>query len=50
MDGLSLTCSSGGSHFGDSLTRTGHCGLGRAVKSLGLKTQDPINVDFVVCT
>ncbi|PCG90549.1 Tyrosyl-DNA phosphodiesterase [Penicillium occitanis (nom. inval.)] len=37
----------GGSHFGESLTRTGHCGLSRAVKSLGLKTESPVNVDFV---
>lgn len=48
--GLPLTYASGGSHFGDSLTRTGHCGLGRAVSSLGLKTHGPINIDFVVCT
>lgn len=45
-----LTCISGGSHFGESLTRTGHCGLARAVKSMGLKTEDAVNVDFVVCT
>ncbi|EEA18915.1 conserved hypothetical protein [Talaromyces marneffei ATCC 18224] len=37
----------GGSHFGESLTRTGHCGLGKAVTSLGLKTREPINIDFV---
>ncbi|KAJ5660842.1 uncharacterized protein N7484_000214 [Penicillium longicatenatum] len=27
--------------------RTGYCGLGRAVKQLGLRTSSPINVDYV---
>jgi Tyrosyl-DNA phosphodiesterase len=50
---LGLTCydlisSSGGSHVGESWRRTGHCGLGRAVQSLGLRTHEPINMDFVV--
>ncbi|OGM50341.1 putative tyrosyl-DNA phosphodiesterase [Aspergillus bombycis] len=37
----------GGSHMGDSWRRTGYCGLGRAVDSLGLRTSKPLNVDFV---
>ncbi|KAH8689649.1 tyrosyl-DNA phosphodiesterase-domain-containing protein [Talaromyces proteolyticus] len=37
----------GGSHTGETWKRTGHCGLGRAVDALGLRTQSPINIDFV---
>ncbi|KAJ1712106.1 tyrosyl-DNA phosphodiesterase [Aspergillus flavus] len=37
----------GGSHMGDSWRRTGYCGLGRAVNSLGLRTSKPLNIDFV---
>lgn len=49
IDGQPLTCTSGGSHIGEHWRRTGHCGLGRAVSSLGLRTHEPINIDFVVC-
>ncbi|KAI0840478.1 phospholipase D/nuclease [Hypoxylon sp. FL0890] len=38
----------GTSHVGDKWQRTGYCGLGRAVKSLGLDTTENIEVDFVV--
>ncbi|KAI1144654.1 phospholipase D/nuclease [Hypoxylon sp. FL0543] len=38
----------GTSHVGDKWQRTGYCGLGRAVKSLGLDTTEDIEVDFVV--
>ncbi|KAL1982854.1 hypothetical protein VTN96DRAFT_854 [Rasamsonia emersonii] len=37
----------GGSHSGDAWRRTGHCGLGRAVTTLGLRTHKPMNIDFV---
>ncbi|KAE8164269.1 tyrosyl-DNA phosphodiesterase-domain-containing protein [Aspergillus tamarii] len=37
----------GGSHMGDSWRRTGYCGLGRAVDSLGLRTSKPLNIDFI---
>ncbi|OJJ43749.1 hypothetical protein ASPZODRAFT_73516 [Penicilliopsis zonata CBS 506.65] len=37
----------GGTHTGDSWRRTGYCGLGRAVRSLGLQTSQPLNIDFV---
>ncbi|KAI1454946.1 phospholipase D/nuclease [Annulohypoxylon moriforme] len=36
------------SHVGDKWQRTGYCGLGRAVKSLGLNTTEDIEVDFMV--
>ncbi|KAI1102584.1 phospholipase D/nuclease [Jackrogersella minutella] len=35
------------SHVGDKWQRTGYCGLGRAISSLGLDTTDEIEVDFV---
>ncbi|KAI5859333.1 phospholipase D/nuclease [Durotheca rogersii] len=37
----------GTSHVGDKWQRTGYCGLGRAVASLGLNTDKDIEVDFV---
>ena len=37
----------GGTHYGDSAKRTGYCGLGRAVKELGLTTDRPLHIDFV---
>ncbi|OTA97684.1 hypothetical protein M434DRAFT_7630 [Hypoxylon sp. CO27-5] len=37
----------GASHVGDKWQRTGYCGLGRAVKSLGLDTTKDIEVDFL---
>ncbi|KAI1468191.1 phospholipase D/nuclease [Daldinia caldariorum] len=37
----------GGSHVGDKWRRTGYCGLGRAVKSLGLDTTNNIEIDFL---
>lgn len=39
---------SGGSHTGESWRKTGYTGLGRAVSCLGLRSQSPITVDFVV--
>lgn len=38
----------GGTHENDAWRRTGYCGLGRAVDSLGLKTSKPLNIDYVV--
>lgn len=37
----------GGVHSGVSWQRTGYCGLGRAVESLGLATQKRLDIDFV---
>lgn len=39
---------SGGTNTGDKWQRTGFSGLGRAVKTLGLETNAPINVDYIV--
>ncbi|EEU39179.1 uncharacterized protein NECHADRAFT_94592 [Fusarium vanettenii 77-13-4] len=36
-----------GGHVGDSLKRIGYCGLGNSVASLGLATDDPVEVDMV---
>ncbi|KAI0901612.1 phospholipase D/nuclease [Annulohypoxylon nitens] len=36
------------SHVGDKWQRTGYCGLGRAIKSLGLNTTGDIEVDYMV--
>ncbi|KAI2471708.1 phospholipase D/nuclease [Annulohypoxylon bovei var. microspora] len=36
------------SHVGDKWQRTGYCGLGRAVTSLGLNTSKAIEVDFMI--
>ncbi|KAI1375746.1 phospholipase D/nuclease [Hypoxylon crocopeplum] len=36
------------SHVGDKWQRTGYCGLGRAVTSLGLNTTEDIEVDFAI--
>ncbi|KAI1398931.1 phospholipase D/nuclease [Hypoxylon fuscum] len=38
----------GASHVGDKWQRTGYCGLGRAVTSLGLNTTKDIEIDLVV--
>ena len=37
----------GGVHSGESWQRTGYCGLGRAVKRLGLATDKRLHIDFV---
>lgn len=37
----------GGAHSGKLQQRTGYCGLGRAVKELGLATDQPLQIDFV---
>lgn len=37
----------GGAHSGESWKRTGYCGLGRAVKKLGLATDKQLHIDFV---
>lgn len=37
-----------GSHpDSDAWQRTGYCGLGRAIKALGLATQDDVELDYV---
>ncbi|TGJ87371.1 hypothetical protein E0Z10_g1363 [Xylaria hypoxylon] len=40
----------GQSHVGEGWQRTGYCGLGRAVKSLGLATASEVELDFVVAS
>ncbi|KAI0911948.1 tyrosyl-DNA phosphodiesterase-domain-containing protein [Ustulina deusta] len=40
----------GQSHVGDGWQRTGYCGLGRAVESLGLATASEVELDFVVAS
>jgi len=39
---------SGGSHSGAQWKRTGYCGLAAAIQSLGLATEEALNIDFVV--
>lgn len=48
-DGLAFIHTIGGAHSSDaeSWRRTGYCGLGRAVKELGLGSDGPLGVDFV---
>ncbi|CCF32689.1 ubiquitin interaction domain-containing protein [Colletotrichum higginsianum] len=36
-----------GSHANDSWQHTGYCGLGSTVRSLGLATEEPVNIDYV---
>ncbi|KAI0554935.1 tyrosyl-DNA phosphodiesterase-domain-containing protein [Xylaria curta] len=40
----------GKSHAGEEWQRTGYCGLGRAVNSLGLATTSDVELDFVVAS
>lgn len=40
----------GGSHFGETLRRTGYCGLGTALKALGYNSGRRLEVDYVVCS
>ena len=44
---LAFIHSIGGEHTGESWQRTGYCGLGHAVKKLGLGTEKPLHIDFV---
>ena len=37
----------GGAHTGEAWRRTGYCGLGRAVRNLGLATKHPLQMDFI---
>ncbi|KAA6407198.1 MAG: hypothetical protein FRX48_09000 [Lasallia pustulata] len=48
-DGLAFVHTIGGAHSGDAelWRRTGYCGLGRAVRELGLGSDKPLEVDFV---
>lgn len=47
--GLSSNASlRGGTHTGDAWRRTGYCGLGRAIDSLGLKTSKTLDINYVV--
>ncbi|PTU18765.1 hypothetical protein P175DRAFT_0534536 [Aspergillus ochraceoroseus IBT 24754] len=44
---LAFVHSIGGSHSGTAWKRTGFCGLGRSIELLGLRTSNPVNLDFV---
>ena len=46
-EGLAFVHNIGGVHSGESWRHTGYCGLGRAVKKLGLATQNRLHIDFV---
>ena len=48
-NGLAFVHTIGGAHSGaaEPWKRTGYCGLGRAVKELGLSSDGPLQVDFV---
>lgn len=46
---MAFVHSIGGSHGGDLWERTGYCGLGRAVKTLGYHSGEGLEVDYVVC-
>ena len=46
-ENLAFVHNIGGAHSGESWRRTGYCGLGRAVKQLGLATDKPLHIDFV---
>ena len=37
----------GGAHTGEAWRRTGYCGLGRAVRYIGLGTEQHLNMDFI---
>lgn len=45
---MAFVHSIGGSNTGDGWTRTGYCGLGAAVKSLGYASGPGLQVDYVV--
>ena len=45
--GLAFVHNIGGVHSGEAWRHTGYCGLGRAVKKLGLGTQKRLHIDFV---
>ena len=46
-ESLAFVHTIGGVHTGDSWRRTGYCGLGRAVRELGLATDRALYLDFV---
>ncbi|KAI9782798.1 MAG: hypothetical protein M1816_001708 [Peltula sp. TS41687] len=46
-DGIAFVHTIGGSHAGESWRRTGYCGLGAAVKALGLQHEGTLDIDFV---
>ena len=45
--GLAFVHSIGGAHAGEAWRRTGYCGLGKAVKDLGLATDSELDIDFI---
>jgi hypothetical protein len=44
---MAFVHSIGGSHSGSNWKRTGYCGLGTAIRELGLATKDALDIDFV---
>ncbi|TEY85861.1 hypothetical protein BOTCAL_0011g00430 [Botryotinia calthae] len=47
---LAFVHSIGGSHFGTELQRTGYPGLGSCVRSLGLDTDHPLEIEYVTAS
>ncbi|TGO13984.1 hypothetical protein BTUL_0060g00410 [Botrytis tulipae] len=47
---LAFVHSIGGSHFGTELQRTGYPGLGSCVRSLGLHTDQPLEIEYVTAS
>ncbi|KAK6606830.1 ubiquitin interaction domain-containing protein [Botrytis cinerea] len=47
---LAFVHSIGGSHFGTNLQRTGYPGLGSCVRSLGLDTDHPLEIEYVTAS
>ncbi|ATZ48544.1 hypothetical protein BCIN_03g07410 [Botrytis cinerea B05.10] len=47
---LAFVHSIGGSHFGTNLQRTGYPGLGSCVRSLGLNTDHPLEIEYVTAS
>lgn len=46
-EGIAFVHTIGGSHPGETWRRTGYCGLGATVQTLGLQHRGPIEIDFV---
>ena len=46
-NGLAFVHTIGGAHTGQAWRRTGYCGLGRAVRELGLTTDMELDIDYI---
>ena len=45
--GLTFVHTIGGAHTGEAWQRTGYCGLGRAIKEMGLATDLELDIDYI---